>query len=317
MKTTPLSIAIAGTTERTVLCANSILRDQDFIIPWVLTPAPKKIGRKQELQNNPLHNWAEKQHLPTLLVNTKIHEQLKQEITAKPKPDFLLVVDFGYLVPPWLLNWPTKAPLNIHPSDLPRWRGSSPGQFALLFGDSTSAICLMEMSAGIDEGPLFYKKEFAVNTAWTQTEYYAHSFELLAPHLPMLLKEISSGQRQSTPQSEPDSTPLARRLQKSDGFIEWTTLSAAGAGIETELTNPLLKQARSHHQSLASLIVAATRAFTPWPLVWTELPTKAGPKRMQLLSAKENNGALILESVKVEGKTTMNWSAVKKQVATL
>jgi methionyl-tRNA formyltransferase len=71
----------------------------------------------------------------------------------------LLVVDFGYLIPTWLLQLPAIAPLNIHPSELPKWRGSSPGQFALLFKNlgretTQTAVTLMVMNEGLDQDQL-------------------------------------------------------------------------------------------------------------------------------------------------------------------
>ncbi len=313
----PISIAIAGTTKHTVLCAEALRADAAYSIAWVLTPAPKPVGRKQVIQKNPLHRWAEAHNIPVIVLTAKIDETTKTAICALPRPDFVLVIDFGYLVPKWLLEWPTTAPLNIHPSDLPRWRGSSPGQFAVLYGDAQSAICLMQMSAGMDEGPIFYRMPFAVQPAWTQTEYYAESFALIAPQLPGLMQKIHSHTSVPTPQNSEPTTPAARKLTKADSFVPWEVVTAALAGKDLALeenTTPLMAAAQSAHPHLASLLASATRAFSPWPLLWTAVTTPKGTKRMQLLKSHAENTTLVLDEVKIEGKTAMSWKEAEKSL---
>jgi methionyl-tRNA formyltransferase len=307
-----MTIAIAGTTSRTMLCAEHLRASGLFEVVWVLTPSPRRVGRTQQLTKNECHTWAEEHALATILLDKKIDNEVRNTIEQLPRPDFLLVVDFGYLVPQWLLNWPKIAPLNIHPSDLPRWRGSSPGQFALLYGDTQSAVCLMEMSAGMDEGPLFHCEHFAVNNTWTQTEYYQESFAQIAPQLPNLLSQIAAQECTATPQSETVATPPAQKLTKADSFIEWPVVSAALAEKSRVPDGAVLAQASHSHPNTASLLAHATRAFSPWPVLWTEVQTAKGTQRLQILRSRVIGSSLVIDQAKLEGKNASTWSEIEK-----
>lgn len=311
--TQKLTVAVAGTTTRTLQCLEALYDDPRFEVTWVLTPEPKPIGRKQVVTQNPVHQFALKHSITPYLVQKKITAQLTDAIkqVAQTHPiDFLLVVDFGYFVPNWLLNLPTKAPVNIHPSALPSWRGSSPGQFSLLYGDQTSAVTLMEMSETFDAGPIIAALPFPVQPSWTTSDYYAHSFFLIAPQLPDLLASYAQ-HPQSTPQPVASPTPTARKLTKEDAFISWEVLETAQHGVELPQTitlSELLTDALPHHAALCNLLEAATRAFQPWPGLWTLVSTTQGQKRMKILETHCSNGRLVLDTVHLEGKTPTRYT---------
>ncbi len=315
------TIAIAGSTNHTVICAKTILQDSDFQVAWILTPSPKLIGRKQVLTKNPLHLFAEEHDLPCLEVSDKIDGAVEDAVLAQPKPsDFLLVVDFGYLVPEWLLKYPRIAPLNIHPSDLPRWRGSSPGQFVLLHGEKQSAVTLMVMGSGLDTGPIIKKEFFDVDPSWTQTEYYSYSFELIQKNLAEDLKKFASGELVASPQPELSPTPPARRLTREDGFISWGTLEAAMMGqVRTLQTSSLLLEAFAKVQSCPLLINQAVKALQPWPGVWTKVMMENGEKRMKILETEvaeelDSTRFLKLKIVQLEGEAPSDWQRISSLV---
>ncbi len=310
----PYSIAIAGSTAHTVQCADALLQSDKFNIPWVLTPEPKAIGRKQVVTKNPLHIWAEEHGIRVILLNKKIDLHVKQlieeTVSQLGQIDFLLVVDFGYLIPDWLLTLPHIAPLNIHPSLLPKWRGSSPGQFVLLYGDTNSAVTLMEMNAGLDTGPIIHQEKFTVEPSWTQGEYYQFSFELITKVLADKIVEFAQTGRK-TAQSTLLPMTVARRLTREDGFISWRTVST-GRVLENEL---LKEVTNSNNQNIVQVIEHASRAFAPWPGLWTIIPTVKGERRMQILKCHVgNNNSLILDTVKIEGQAEASWSQVKNQI---
>ncbi len=310
----PYTIAIAGSTSHTAQCAEALLQSPLFSISWILTPAPKQIGRNHTLTKNPLHDWAEAHQIPVVLLNKKIDFEIKNTIEQKVRDlgelDFLLVVDFGYIIPNWLLEVPRIAPLNIHPSLLPKWRGSSPGQFVLLYGDRNSGITLMQMDAGLDSGPVIHQERFAVETTWTQNEYYQYSFGLMTPVLAEKIVQFAqNGQKTAQPSILP--TPIARRLTREDGFVSWRTLTT-GRVLENEL---LKEVTTSTNQDTLEVIEHACRAFSPWPGLWTMIPTAKGEKRMQILQCHvDSRKGFILDEVKIEGQAQASWSQVKNQI---
>ena len=174
------------------------------------------------------------------------------------------------------------------------------------------------MNAQLDQGPIVAALPFNVDTAWTAEQYYQHSFELLAPELPNILKTYISNKK-SQPQPVSSPTPTARKLTKDDAFVPWNVIALARKGVEPSFITlpPLLEAARTAHTSLPALLVAATKAFSPWPNLWTKVETKQGEKRMKIISAVVTpktttaNESLTLETVQLEGKTPALFNQIK------
>lgn len=291
------TLAIAGSTKRTVQVAETLLKDPRFTISLVITPQPRKVGREKIHVQNPLHAFAQQHKLPTVLVKTKLDSEVQQQIEQpfnQTPFDFLLVVDFGYLVPKWLLDLPKIAPLNIHPSKLPAWRGASPGQFVLLNGETESAVTLMVMNEALDKGPTIVQLPFAVDQTWTQLEYYQYAFNLICPQLGDLIEQFAKGELKAQPQPLESPTPLADRLSKQDSFRPW-------ADIQQTMTNGTNAQA----------LERACRAYFPWPKLWTLVPTAQGEKRLIIHRCHlDQNGTLALDEVQLEGKTKTFWNEI-------
>lgn len=292
------TVALAGSTQRTAQVAEALGKDKRFRILLIVTPKPRPMGRKQILTQNPLHAFAEKNSVPVILVDqkldTNIRESIEQQFSTNPF-DFFLIVDFGYLVPKWLLDLPKIAPLNIHPSLLPRWRGASPGQYVLLHGDTESAVTLMVMNEAFDQGPVIAQLPFVVDSSWTQIEYYQHAFDLMCEQLGDLMEQFAKGELKAQPQPKESPTVLADRLRKEEAFREWKMIEKAMAD-----------------GTQAGELERACRAYYPWPKLWTKVPTTQGDKRMIIhrCSVSKNN-RLILEQVQLEGKKITSWSEVK------
>jgi len=249
------------------------------------------------------------------------------------KPDYLLVVDFGYIIPPKLLTFPKQATINLHPSKLPSWRGSSPGQFVLLSGETKSALSLIRVTSKLDSGPIIAQKEFEVESNWTSLDYYQHSFALASRNVPDWINNHFQGVAIEKPQPSTSPTPLARKIKKADAFISWKLLKLlmtdfsdstflpqkilhsfpSGQLSENSLVNYFLNQEEVIH--FPTIIERACRAFQPWPILWTTIPTIQGNKRMQILSCQTEtiNGRPLLRigQVNIEGKNSTSWNEVK------
>lgn len=310
-------VAVAGSTNRTVLCAQALLEDSRFELSWVVTPQPKIRGRQKHATANPVHELAEELKLEVIFVEKKIDQAVKSAVQKQPRPDFLLIVDFGYIVPNWLLDYPTIFPLNIHPSELPRWRGSSPGQFVILHGDTKSAVSLMVPNSLLDQGPVVSALPFDVLPNWTQIEYYDFAFALISQQLPNLMDQLAQDKVSPQPQPTDSPTDTARQLNRADGFISWQVLSRVidGEKVNCAQLNPdqmaqLLINARSSHKSCAAMLDHACRALYPWPGLWTKVPTRGGELRMKILSCHQDQThplRLILDQIQIEGKSPTKW----------
>jgi methionyl-tRNA formyltransferase len=346
-----INIAVAGSTQHTVWCLKNLAKS-NFKINWVLTPQPKKVGRQQRLIQNPVHAWAQEHNIPIILVSKKIDYTIKNKINqqkntagsnqqtpdnSNPKNqlDLLLVVDFGYIIPDWLLNLPHKATVNLHPSKLPEWRGSSPGQMVILYGQKSSAVTLIRLTHKLDAGPIIQQLEFKLEPTWTSGDYYQHSFKLASKHLAAWLRAYVDHKLIEQPQPAQSPTPIARRLHKQDSFVPWELVQLLINSEQTKnkVKPKLLNQHDFPQKSVlrrvlnqqnprdwAVTLERASRAFQPWPILWTQIPTHKREKRMQILSCQvknknqNKNTHLVLDKVKIAGQKEANWNQIKNQL---
>ena len=314
------TVGVAGSTKYTAQVAAALMADSRFSVKWVLTPNARAVGRHQKVVSNPLQIWAEEQSVEVLNIDQKIDEKLHDELNQKDVVDFLLVLDFGYLVPNWLLQLPKIKPVNIHPSRLPDWRGSSPGQFTLLSGAEITAVDIIEMTPTLDDGPIIAALPFPVSSSWTQTDYYDHAFQLASEQLAETLAKFADGAITSASQPALSPTPLARRLSREDGFIPWAFLLknlenvsekdiselAPLTPVENAPLSPLLSELQPLFKvPWPELIERARQALSPWPGLWTMIQTPKGQLRVKLLP---NNAA------QLEGKTPQTWEELKNQL---
>jgi len=297
----PHLVAIAGSSHKTLTCTQALIRRKDFSIGLVITPKAKPMGKKKLIEPNPMEVYAQTHNLPIIFVDNRLEKSDFEQYLSKNFA-FLLVVDFGYLIPTWLLNWPKIAAVNVHPSALPRWRGSAPGQMVLLNGESTSAVSLIKLDQQLDRGPIISQYPFEVNPTWTQLEYYQHSFNLMAQHLGNDLLKFSQGQIK--PMSQPDlsPTPIAKKLNKADSFVSWQELLKV-ITKQDKKDSTLIHSAQKWHQ--------ACKAYSPWPMLWTIIPTVKGEKRMKIIQTHLENHVLILGLVQIEGQKPAHWHQVK------
>ncbi len=307
-------IGVCGTTQRTVQVVEQLRQDPRFQIAWVVTPSPKPIGRKQILTPNPLENWARENRL-TIFPVEKSLTPLREFLSTANQVDFLLVVDFGYLVPAWLLELPNLAPINVHPSDLPQYRGSSPGQYALLYGDTQSAVDIMKMTEGFDEGPIITRLPFAITPTETAESYYQKAFALAADQLPSTLIDYAASQWEK-PQISKHDLIVAKRFSRQDGYISYSLLQAARGGIspaisDLESLSPILREVleKQPMTTLAALLERAVRALSPWPGIWTIVPEYKGKAnvRQKILAAHlDSSGKLLIDRSQFEGESAIS-----------
>lgn len=302
------SVIVAGSTTRTVLCAEALLADPRFTLTGIITPSPKPIGRKHILTKNPLQLFGEEHALPITLIEKKIDSSIQAHLETVKRPDFLLVVDFGYIVPKWLLVWPTIAPVNVHPSHLPKYRGSSPGQFSLLFGEKESAVTVMVMDEALDHGPIITSLPFSVDSNWTASDYYELAFNLVTKELGEILVTFAKTPH-STPQPDDSSTPIARMLSREDGFIPYTVLHALLEGKPTPTSLPFLDSLSL--PTTAQTLYNLWRGLTPWPGLWTLVHIGGVEKRMKILRFHLEEDRLFLDEVQVEGKNKTEFTVMQ------
>ncbi|HAU98619.1 MAG: Methionyl-tRNA formyltransferase [Microgenomates group bacterium GW2011_GWF2_45_18] len=318
LNTNNVRILVAGTPQTTVGVAQTLF-DAHYTIVGVLCPFPKPIGRQQHITASPVELWARTKQIPVFHCD---HHQLNTEgqslsplqsllQTAVGKIDLLVVADFGFLIPKWMLDMSRFGGLNIHPSRLPRWRGAGPVPFTLLFGDTDSAVSIIRMSEIFDLGAIVAQRDLPVFPRDTTGTLLARGFEVGQSLLIDILPKYLDGTIHPIPQPTNSPTPMTYKkdLAKEWGFIPWSTLQFAMGNTKTYESVPLFEKYAL--PTTAEQLDRMIRAFSPKPLAWTILPNE---KRMIIHSANISGKTLSLNEVQVEGKEKLLFSHIEKEI---
>lgn len=228
-----------GTPDFAVPGLRKLIETQHVV--GVVTQPDRPAGRGRQLKASPVKVVAEAAGIPVYQPKS-----LRTEESAEPlrqwQADIIVVAAFGQILRPHVLALPPHGCLNVHASLLPRWRGASPIQHAILAGDAETGISLMQMDEGLDTGPVFVQQSIAIQSTDTAATLHDRLAELGAAMLGLYLDDILAGRLVATPQQDELAT-YAPLIKKEDGRIEWKKTA-----IELE-----------RH----------VRAMTPWPSAFT------------------------------------------------
>lgn len=260
MSNQKLKVIFMGTPDWALPSLQSLIDHPDFEVITVVTQEDKKVGRDQKISPMPVKVLAEKHHLP-ILQPQKIHKNtLFINLLKKLEPDFIVVVAYAHLLPQEVLDIPKYGCINIHPSLLPKYRGASPIQSALLHGDLETGVSIMKMGKQMDNGPIFYVKKLPIDPKDNADTLGLKLFILAGMVLPEVLGEIAEGTLHAIPQNEAQAT-FCTKISKEDGIIDLKKLTAE------EILNRI-------------------RAYTPWPSCFIILKDK----RIKILEAEIDMG---------------------------
>lgn len=224
----------------------------DYEIPLVITSPDQPSGRGQKLQSSPVKTLAQEFNIPVLtperlakkegdafkLTNFEIYEKIKSL-----NPDLLVLEAYGKILPKEILEIPKFAPINIHPSLLPKYRGPSPIIAPILNGDKYTGVTIMKMNEKMDEGDIYLKARYKIAENETAESLSVNLAELAKELLHHVIHYIALKKIKSKPQDQLRAT-YTKFIKKEDGKID--------------LNKP--------PKNLSRMI----RAYYPWPGVWGE-----------------------------------------------
>ena len=232
-------IVFMGTPEFAVPILQALLETQQVV--GVVTQPDRPAGRGRRLRPSPVKETAGAAGIPLYQPRS-----LKKPESGAPvrawEPEAIVVAAYGQILRPHLLDLPPLGCINVHASLLPRWRGASPIQHAILAGDEESGISLMQMDVGLDTGPVYLRQPLALRPDETAATLHDRLAELgrqmIRNHLPAIL----SGALTAVPQNDEQAT-YAPMISKEDGRLDW---SDGAAQLDRQI-----------------------RAMTPWPSAFT------------------------------------------------
>jgi len=285
-------IIFFGNPDFAVSALESLVKGQ-YQIVGVITSPDKPAGRKQIITPPPVKVSAQKLGLEVYQPEDKTE---LSGIIKKLQPDLAVVAAFGMIFPKEILTIPKYGFINLHPSLLPKYRGPTPIQTAILNGDEQTGVTLYLMDEETDHGPILAQRELEIhNTDYLllSTKLAEMGAELLIETLPKYIEgkitppPASPGEawRAGLPQDESRAT-YTKKFKTEDAYIEPVDLEKAeqeGGQIALEIDRKI-------------------RALNPEPGVFTLSPLKGGLKRIKLLAAKIADGKLKITKIQVEGK---------------
>lgn len=197
----------------------SMLVENNFVVGVVTQPDRPK-GRGKKLVSPPIKETAEAFGIPVIQPVRMWKDETAKAIINEWQPDVIVVAAFGQILKPDILNIPAFGCINVHTSLLPRWRGASPIESAILAGDTVTGTTIMLMDEGMDTGPILQQAQMVIQPDWRTSELEAALSEqgarLLAQVLPMYLE----GKVEAVPQPE-DGITYAPLIKKEDGMLDF------------------------------------------------------------------------------------------------
>jgi methionyl-tRNA formyltransferase len=229
----------------------------------VVTAPDKPVGRKQVLASSPVKKWALEANF-SVLEPDKIR---KPEWVAKIKelnPDLIILTAFGQIIPQEILDIPKFKALNIHPSLLPKYRGASPIQSAILNDETETGVCLIIMDQELDHGPIISNYQCPIPNKITYKELSDELADVGAELLIKTLPDWIDGKIKPQEQDHSQAT-FCKLIKKEDGKIDW---NKSAEEIERQI-----------------------RAYSQWPGSYAQIPsTKKQDTILKVLEANSKNG---------------------------
>ena len=291
-----MRIIFAGTPEFAAQSLKALLTAEHEICA-VYTQPDRPSGRGRKLTPSAVKQVALEHNIP-VEQPTNFREQKDRDDLAAYQADVMVVVAYGILLPQTILDIPKMGCINIHGSLLPRWRGAAPIHRAILAGDTETGICIMQMEAGLDTGPVLARDTCPISETDTSHSLHNTLAQLGAKTLLSTLSNLAELQTKAEIQDNAK-TCYADKIIKSEAIIDW--------------------------QQSAKTISQQIRAFNPWPIAQThwqdkvlriwfaqaiEHHTKSTPGEILATSSDQilvatGDGAVAITEIQTPGKKAM------------
>lgn len=216
-----MNIVFAGTPAFALPTLQRLYATGQHIVA-VYTQPDRPAGRGRQLRASPIKEFALAHGIP---VRQPITLREGEGELAALKPDVMVVVAYGLLLPPKILAVPRFGCINVHASLLPRWRGAAPIARAIEAGDQKTGVTIMQMEAGLDTGPMLLTRETAIAETDTSESLEQHLAVLGAEALLEALARVADGSIRPEPQDNAVAT-YAAKLQKAEALLDWSQPAA-------------------------------------------------------------------------------------------
>jgi methionyl-tRNA formyltransferase len=252
-----------GTPDFAVPGLQSLLESPDFELIAVYTQSDKSVGRKHTLTAPPVKKTALEANIPVFQPN-KIKTAVEE--IASLKPDLIVVIAYGKIIPQTILDIPKHGCINVHASLLPKYRGASCLQAPIKNGDTKTGITIMKMDVGLDTGPILKQLEIPLNGKENLEKLHDKLSKLGAENLTSTLLDYCDNKIFAQVQDESESSYVGL-IKKEDGLLD--------------------------PKNSAEELERQIRAYTPWPGTYLILDNKEKLKIIEAKVAKISNSQSI------------------------
>ncbi len=305
-----IKVAFFGTSNRSIPILESLTSNFDLVL--CVTKEDVLVGRHQTPKEVEVKSWAKQNGVNFVTICRSLKDEKDKiiEQIRSSKAEIGVIADFGYIISQEILDVFPRGLVNIHFSLLPKYRGASPVQFAILNADTKTGITFQLMAYTLDTGPIIQQIPYPLIGTETSGQLYQILFKLSASHLPDVLENYLNGKLKPKLQDETQASytsspshPKSTYIYKEDAQIDWNA--------------PVQK------------IYAAVRAYNPWPIAWTTLGNmqtardkivgftrlkdpKTVSKLIKIYSAQLSlDGRLGIIQVQLEGGKILAWEQFK------
>ncbi len=290
-----MKIVFMGTPQIAVPCLETLC-NEDYDVALVVTQPDRPKGRGNKMQASPVKEFAISKGIEVYQP-----EKLKNNIEAYEKiksinADFFVVAAYGRILPKEILDLPKYAPVNVHFSLLPKYRGAAPVNWSIINGDNITGVSTMLMDIGMDTGDILLTAETNINKKNAET--LSEELSILGANL--LIKTLKDFENITPIKQDDSKATIAPIMKKNDGLIDWN--------------------------KSAELIEREIRGFYPWPAVYTYINGKSikffnadidkncNEKNIGVIYSVDKDsfsiatsmGGLVVREVQLEGKKRMD-----------
>ncbi len=237
-----MRIVFAGTPEFAVPCLRAAASKGEVVA--VYTQPDRPAGRGRGLTPSPVKLEAVQRGIPVHQPENFRSAESKAALRAL-KPDVMIVVAYGLILPQSVLDIPEHGCWNVHASLLPRWRGAAPIQRAIEAGDTRTGVCLMQMEKGLDTGPVLLAQALDIGPEETGGQLHDRLSELGARVLADALGLLRATIRLPPHPQPAEGVTYAHKLDKAEAKLDWS--------------------------QPAAVLANKVRAFNPWPIAEAQL----------------------------------------------
>jgi methionyl-tRNA formyltransferase len=299
------NIAFFGTSDRSIPILESL--NSNFSLVLCITKKDTLIGRKQETRQTEVKKWAKSKGIEVMEVDSLKGENSKRVLDKMYQKNvgYGVVADFSFMIPPSIIETYKNKLINIHFSLLPKYRGASPVQFALINGDKTTGVTYQLIEREMDKGAIIGQVEYKIGTKQNSKEIYEDLFKISAENLPNILKNYISEKITPILQDDNKATYTYSRSYPKHTYI-------------------FKEDAKINWEKPVEVIEREIRAFYPWPISWTTLADLENTNnlatgnikfkedlnkqlKIKIFDAEIINDKIMITKLQLEGKNVVNW----------